>query len=105
MKKALVIASLFIWTLGLVVGLGFAIAGEVTAINNLPAENQQLKREHKAMKSDRDSFANSLKIERELNVVRELMNNTLRFQNKRMLESLMEGGTGVTLWKQWPREE
>jgi len=98
MKKAFAIASVSIWTIGLVLGLGFAVAGEVTAINDLPAENQQLKREHKAMEADRDSMAAR-------NAEADAMNNRWSFQNGRMIESLMESRPWVTPAKPGPREE
>ena len=109
MKKAFAIASVSIWTIGLVLGLGFSVAGEVTAINDLPGENLQLKREHKAMEADRDSMANKLDIERDSNIARtaeaEAMNNRWSFQNGRMIESLMASRPWVTPAKPGPREE
>jgi len=39
MKNGLIVVAVAIWGLGLLIGLGFALAGEVTALNDLPAEN------------------------------------------------------------------
>ncbi len=44
MKQLFIVVSLSVWTVALLIGLGFAVVGEVTAINDLPMENQALKK-------------------------------------------------------------
>ena len=45
LKRAYTIAGLAAWALSLVVGMGFAIAGQVTGTNDLPFENLRLRNE------------------------------------------------------------
>ena len=109
MKKAFVVASISIWAIGLVIGIGFSIVGEITAVNNLPAENQELRREHKAMEADRNSIANALATERERNMARiaglEAENSRWSLQNGSMIVSLLESRLSVTPSDTGLREE
>lgn len=42
-KRQIAMAGLAVWMLSLFVGIGFAVAGEVTGTNDLPYENQLLR--------------------------------------------------------------
>ena len=64
MKKAFGIATLTFWILGLLIGLGFGVAGEVNANNKLPMENLRLLTEIQALTSEIDSLLESVKNER-----------------------------------------
>ena len=45
MKKAFLVASLSVWTLGLLVGIGFSVVGQVAGAQQLAGENYQLRAE------------------------------------------------------------
>ena len=45
MKKAFAVASISVWTLGLIIGLGLGVAAQVDATNRLPLENRILRQE------------------------------------------------------------
>ena len=66
MKKAFAISGLTVWTLGLVIGLGFAVVGQMNGTNKLPFENRRLQTENRSLSSERDSLRVSLKTERGL---------------------------------------
>jgi hypothetical protein len=62
LKRAFTIAGLIEWTLSLVVGMGFAIAGQVTGINHLPFENHNLREESQSLATERDSLLEKLAV-------------------------------------------
>ena len=53
MKKSLTLMGLGVWTLSLLVGVGFTVAGEVTRANDLPYENQALRWETQSLDDER----------------------------------------------------
>ena len=75
MKTAFAVATLSVWTLALLIGIGFAVVGEVNGNNNqtleilnLRAESQALASELGALKSERVSLKSqqaSLETERD----------------------------------------
>jgi hypothetical protein len=71
MEKAFAVANLSVWALGLLVGIGFAVVGEVNGtdalagrIFQLKTESQSLAIERDIFKDERDSFLESVKSER-----------------------------------------
>ena len=64
MKKAFAVASLAVWTLGLLIGIGFAVAGTVNATNRLPAENHALLQEVASLKFGQQKLLETLAAER-----------------------------------------
>ena len=58
MKKAFLVASLSVWTLGLLVGIGFSVVGQVAGAQQLPGENYQLRAERDSLKNTIDSERN-----------------------------------------------
>ena len=55
MKKAFLVASLCVWTLGLLVGVGFSVVGHVTGVQQLPGENYQLRVERNSLQDTIDT--------------------------------------------------
>ena len=51
------VVSLTVWTLGLLIGIGFSVVGQVTGVQQLPGENYQLR-------AERDSLKNTIDTER-----------------------------------------
>ena len=49
MKKAFAVATLTVWSLGLLIGLGFGVVGLVNATGKLPLENRQLLAENRSL--------------------------------------------------------
>lgn len=112
MKKAFTIASLVVWTLGLLVGMGFAVAGEVTETNKLPGENHllwtennRLQTENNRLQTERDSLENTVATERN-RVDRYLASiGHLEFQNKMIVDYLRLDAPIVTSVGSWLHEE
>ena len=85
MKKAFLVASLSVWTLGLLVGVGFSVVGHVTGVQQLPGENYQLRVE-------RNSLQDTIDTERHKHA-RDIQNYIVaidrwKFQSNKMVESL-----------------
>ena len=102
MKKAFMIASLTVWTIGLLVGIGFSVVGQVAGVNQLPGENYQLRAERDSLKEtiDTESGKHADSVRR--------YNATIdrwEFQNDKMVESLRLGATVSTPSGPWPHEE
>jgi len=93
MKKAFAVATVSVWTLGLLIGVGFAVAGEIIATNDLPAENLQLAKV-------RDALLDSVKSEHGRGD-QYLM--VVELQNKMLFESVAL--PDVTYSGPWPKEE
>lgn len=100
MKKAFAVSGLAVWTLGLLVGLGFAVVGHVNATNQLPWKNLQLINENQSLESEQDALQELVESQRSrgdeyLGVIG-LQNNLL-----------LHGTTSpqVTTLGPWPREE
>ena len=102
MKKAFMIASLAVWTLGLLVGIGFSVVGQVTGVQQLPGENYQLRAERDSLKntidSERDQHADT--VQGYLVAI-----NLWEFQSNKMVESLSLDTTIETSAGPWPHEE
>ncbi len=102
MKKAFLIASLSVWTLGLLVGIGFSVAGQVAGVKQLPSENYQLR-------AERDSLNDTIDTERDKhadNVQRYIVAiDRWEFQNDKMVDSLRLGNTVEMPTGPWPHEE
>ena len=64
MKKAFAIASIAVWTLGLLIGLGFVVVGQVNATNRLPAENYALLQEVSALTIVQQGLLEEMAVER-----------------------------------------
>ena len=109
MRKAFKTASLAVWMLSLLVGIGFAVAGEVTGANDLPYENQRLRGERLSLTTEQDSFLESMAVARTGHASR--VDNYLaaigrsEFQNKMIIESLSVNTPVVRTLGPWPREE
>ena len=101
MTKAFAVASLAVWTLGLLIGIGFAVVGEVNGNNDLPLENRQLLTEIQSLTSERDSLLESVKSERGRG---DQYLGVLGLQNKMLFES-KSTPPKVTPLGPWPREE
>ena len=102
MKKAFLVASLCVWTLGLLVGVGFSVVGHVTGVQQLPGENYQLRVE-------RDSLQDTIDTERHKHA-RDIQGYIVaidrwEFQNNQMVESLRLDTTSGTSAGPWPHEE
>ena len=102
MKKAFIIASLAVWTLGLLVGVGFSVVGHVTGVQQLPSENYQLRAERDSLKNTIDSERNQ-----HANTVQGYLVDIDRweFQSNKMVESLRLDTTIETPAGPWPHEE
>lgn len=100
MKKAFAVASLAVWTLGLLIGIGFAVQGEVNATNNLPFENRRMLTEIQSLASERDSLLESVKNERGRG---DQYLGVLGLQLKMLFESATP--PKVKSLGPWPREE
>lgn len=102
MKKAFVIASLSVWTVSLLVGIGFSLAGQVAGVNQLPGENYQLRAERDSLKetidTERNKHADSVQ---SYNVIIDRW----EFQNDKMVESLRLDATLGVPTGPWPHEE
>ena len=102
MKKAFAIASLAVWSLGLLVGMGFAVAAEVAGVHELPLENRLLR-------TERDSLLETIAIDRKDHAGRVdhylVAIGRLEFQNKMIIESLRLNHPIVTTLGPWPHEE
>lgn len=102
MKKAFVIASLSVWTLGLLLGIGFSVAGQVAGVNQLPGENYQLR-------AERDSLKETIDSERDMHADKVQRYNVAigrwEFQNDKMVDSLRLGNTVEMPTGPWPHEE
>ena len=102
MKKAFLVASLSVWTLGLLVGVGFSVVGHVTGVQQLPGANYQLRVE-------RDSLQDTIDTERHKHAG-DIQNyivaiNRWEFQSNKMIESLRLDTTIETPAGPWPHEE
>ena len=102
MKKAFLVASLSVWTLGLLVGVGFSVVGHVTGVQQLPGENYQLRVE-------RDSLQDTIDTERHKHAG-DIQNYIVaidcwEFQSNKMVESLRLDTTIETPGGPWPHEE
>ena len=101
-KKAFLVASLSVWTLGLLVGIGFSIVGQVAGVQQLPGENYQLRAERDSLKntidSERDQHADT--VQRYLVAI-----NRWEFQSNKIVESLRLDATIETPAGVWPHEE
>ena len=102
MKNAFLVASLSVWTLGLLVGIGFSVVGHVTGVQQLPGENYQLRAERDSLKntidSERDQHADTVQGYR-------VAINRWEFQSNKMVESLRLDTTIETSAGPWPHEE
>ena len=102
MKKAFMVVSLTVWTLGLLIGIGFSVVGQVTGVQQLPGENYQLR-------AERDSLKNTIATERYKHAddIQGYMVAIDRweFQNNQMVESLRLDTTLGTSTGPWPHEE
>ena len=102
MKKAFLVASLSVWTLGLLVGIGFSVVGQVAGAQQLPGENYQLR-------AERDSLKNTIDSER--NQHADTVQGYLvaidrwEFQSNKMVESLRLDTTIEPPAGPWPHEE
>ena len=56
MKKAFAVASLAVWTLAILVGVGLAVVGQVNATNRLPVENLVLLQKVSSLEQDVSSL-------------------------------------------------
>ena len=102
MKKVFLVASLSVWTLGLLVGIGFSVVGQVTGVQQLPGENYQLRAERDSLKNTIDSERNQ-----HANIVQGYLVaiNRWEFQSNKMVESLRLDATIETPAGPWPHEE
>ena len=100
MKKFFAVGSVAVWTLDLIIGIGFAVLGEISATNSLPLENRQLLTEIYSLASERDSLLELVKIE---NGRRNQYEAVLGLQN----EMLFASGTHLSVksWGPRPRED
>ena len=105
MKKAFTIATLGIWVLSLLIGMGFAVAGEVTGDNELPFENQHLRSARLSLTTERDSLLESIAVARTEHDNYLAAIGRLEFQNKRIIESLSLNIPAVRTLGPWPHEE
>ena len=64
MKKAFAVSTLAVWTLALLIGLGFAVVNKANGTNMLLLENRQLGIESRSLASERDSLLEAVKSER-----------------------------------------
>jgi len=101
-EKAFLVASLSVWTLGLLVGIGFSIVGQVAGVQQLPGENYQLRAERDSLKntidSERDQHADT--VQGYLVAI-----NRWEFQSNKIVESLRLDATIETPAGPWPHEE
>ena len=101
-KKAFLVASLSVWTLGLLVGIGFSVVGQVAGAQQLPGENYQLR-------AERDSLKNTIDSER--NQHADTVQGYLvaidrwEFQSNMMVDSLRLDTTIAAPSGPWPHEE
>ena len=97
MKKTFMVASLSVWTLGLLLGIGLSVAGHVTGVQQLPGENYQLR-------AERDSLKDTIDTERDKHtdhVQRYIVAiDCWEFQSDKMVESLSLDTTMKTT--KWP---
>jgi len=109
LKRAFTIAGLTAWTLSLVAWMGFAIAGQVTGTNQLPFENQHLRKESKSLATERDSLVEKLAVDRREQSGRVYRYLTaigvLEFQNTMIIESLRSNRPAISALGPWPREK
>ena len=54
-RKGFLVASLSVWTLGLLVGIGFSVVGHVMRVQQLPGENYQLRVERNSLQDTIDT--------------------------------------------------
>ena len=102
MRKGFLVASLSVWTLGLLVGIGFSIVGQVAGVQQLPGENYQLRVE-------RDSLQDTIDTERHKHAG-DIQNYIVaidrwEFQSNKTVESLRLDTTIETPAGVWPHEE
>ncbi len=102
MKKAFLVASLSVWTLGLLVGIGFSVAGQVVGVQQLPGENYQLRAEWDSLKNTIDSERNQ-----HANTVQGYLVDIDRweFQSNKLVESLRLDTNIETTAGPWPHAE
>ena len=102
MKKAFLVASLSVWTLGLLVGIGFSVVGQVAGVQQLPSENYQLRAERDSLKNTIDSERNQ-----HADTVQGYLVASDRgeFQSNKMVESLRLDTTIETPAGPWLHEE
>lgn len=93
MKKAFAVATVSVWTLGLLIGLGFGVLGLVNATNKLPLENRQLLTENRSLAMERDSLVESVNQSLEV----------LGMQNQMLLKSVAL--PDVTYLGPWPKAD
>jgi len=92
------VASLSVWTFGLLVGIGFSVVGHVTVVQQLPGENYQLRAERDSLKAERNKHADN--VQRQLATI-----GRWEFQNDKMIESLRLDAAVGTPTGPWPHEE
>ena len=102
MKKAFMIASLSVWTLGLLIGIGFAVLGEVTGVQQLPGENYQLRIERDSLRDtiDTERHKHAGDIQKYIVAI-----DRWEFQNNKMVDSLRLDTTLGAINGLWPHEE
>ena len=100
MKKAFALATVSVWTLGLLIGIGFGVVGHVNATNKLPLENRQLVTENRSLAMERDSLVESVKSETARG---DQYFGVLGMQNKMLLKSVAL--PDVAYLGPWPKED
>ena len=98
-----------ITTIILVTLLGFAVAGEVTGTNELPYENQLLRKDSLSLATERNSLLERIAADRKKHAGRVdqflAAIGRLEFQNKMMIESLRANRPVTSALGPWPSEE
>ena len=93
----------------MLVGIGFAVAGEVTGANELTPENQRLRGESLILTAERNALLETIAIERDEHAGRAdrylVAIGRLEFQNKMTIESLWSNLPVTSVLGPWPREE
>jgi hypothetical protein len=101
-KKIFLVASLSVWTLGLLVGIGFSVVGQVAGVQQLPGENYQLRAERDSLKNTIDSERNKHAGDIQNYIV---AIDRWEFQSNKLVESLTLDTTIETPTGPWPHEE
>ena len=102
MRKGFLVASLSVWTLGLLVGIGFSVVGHVTGVQQLPGENYQLRVERNSLQDtiDTERHKHAGDIHNYIVVI-----DRWEFQSNKMVESLRLDTTLGAINGLWPHEE
>jgi hypothetical protein len=108
-KKAFMISSLSVWTLALLIGVVFAVVGQVTGVQQLPGENYQLRTERDSLKETIATDKETIATERDKHAG-DIENYTVaidrwEFQNIKMVESLRLDTAKGASTSVIPREE